>query len=178
MNAKAIITNIILLAAVSCTSADKMNSSIDKNIIVPGETAEGFNLGEHIEKDSFKVYESRRNNIADILELDNFSDLKFDSMVIARNVSVLFINKGVITAIAGLNADRRVTSGAVLLSRGIDNFILNYGNSGLLIIRTGNHSVYIYKSLGIAVFDDNNDNTINMYLIFPIVLPSSSPSVN
>jgi len=165
MNFKAIliISNFFLF---SCTSSDKINPNIDLNLIVPGRTAEGFNIGEQIKEDSFTVYESRENNIAEILTLDYFSDLKFDSLIYKENESVLFLNKGIITAIAGLTIDKRITSDAVLLSRGVDNFILNYGNSGLSIMKRGEHSVYIYKDFGIAVFDDNNDNIIDMYLIF------------
>ena len=165
MNFKAIIIISISFLS-SCTSSDKININIDLNLIVPGRTAEGFNIGEQIEKGSFIVYESRENNIAEILTLDYFSDLKFDSLIYKENESVIFLNKGIVTAIAGLTIDKRITSDAVLLSKGVDNFILNYGNSGLSIMKRSKHSAYIYKDFGIAVFDDNNDNNIDMYLIF------------
>ena len=105
-------------------------------------------------------------SIANILSLSCFSDLKFDSLVYNKDSSVVFLNNGIITAIAGLKMERRVTSDAVLLSKGVDNFILNYGNKGLNTINKGNHRVYIYRNLGIAIFNDNNDDIIDMYLIF------------
>jgi len=166
MKFKEIITIIVIVSIFACTSADKAAVKTDINLIVPGIRAEGFDLGQEIRKEDYKVYESRETNIADILGTDNFADIKFDSLIRNGNASILFLEKGVITAIAGLTIERRTTSDAVLLSRGIDNFILNYGNSGLSIVKGKNHSIYIYKKSGIAVFDDNNDNTIDMYLIF------------
>lgn len=166
MKLKVIIIITGIVSIFSCTSADKTDVKKDINLIVPGISAEGFNLGQEIRKENYKVYESGETNIADILKSDTFADLKFDSLVRNGDASILFLKKGIIAAIAGLTIERRTTSDAVLLSRGIDNFILNYGNSGLSIVKTKNHSIYIYKESGIAVFDDNNDNTIDMYLIF------------
>lgn len=166
MKFKGTIIITCLVSVFSCTSADKSIIKRDINLIVPGKSAEGFALGQEIRKENFKVYESGKTNIADILDTDNFADIKFDSLIHNGDASILFLEKGIITAIAGLTIERRTTSDAVLLSRGIDNFILNYGNSGLSIVKGKNHSIYIYKESGIAVFDDNNDNTIDMYLIF------------
>jgi hypothetical protein len=166
MRFKKIVIIISLVSIFSCAAADKAEVRNDINLIVPGKSAEGFNLGQEIHKKDYKVYESRETNIADILEADNFADIKFDSLSRSGNSSILFLEKGIITAIAGLTIERRTTSDGVLLSRGIGNFILNYGNSGLSIVKRKNHSIYIYKESGIAVFDDNNDKTIDMYLIF------------
>ena len=166
MKFKGTIIITCLVSVFSCTSADKSNIKRDINLIVPGKSAEGFDLGQKIKKEDYIIYESSETNISDILETDNVADIKFDSLVRNGNASILFLEKGIIAAIAGLTIERRTTSDAVLLSRGIDNFILNYGNSGLSIVKTKNHSIYIYKESGIAVFDDNNDNTIDMYLIF------------
>lgn len=60
-----------------------------------------------------------------------------------------------------------MTDEAVKLQDGADSFIINYGNSGLRIITEGSHRIYIYRDLGIAIFDDYGDDTIDMYLIFP-----------
>ena len=166
MKLKVIITLAGLALIFSCASTDKANIKRDINLIVPGKSAEGFDLGQKIDKEDYKVFESSETNVADILEADNFADIKFDSLIRNGNSSILFLEKGIITAIAGLTIERRTTSDAVILSRGIDNFILNYGNSGLSIVKGKNHSIYIYKESGIAVFDDNNDKTIDMYLIF------------
>ena len=166
MKLKVFIIITSLVCVLSCASADKAEIRNDINLIVPGKSAEGFDLGQEINKEDYKVFESSEANIGDILEADNFTEIKFDSLIRNGNSSILFLEKGIITAIAGLTIERRTTSDAVLLSRGIDNFILNYGNSGLSIVKGKNHSIYIYKESGIAVFDDNNDKTIDMYLIF------------
>ncbi len=150
----------------SCSSSTKNISSIDVNLIVPGKTAEGYNIGDRIEDNELIQYDNEKKSIGDILEIEAFKYLTFDSIIYKDDSSVIFIKDGVINAIAGLKIERRVTSDAVLLSRGIDNFILNYGNKGLLTSSSGNHKVYYYKELGIAVFNDDSDGSINMYLIF------------
>ena len=53
------------------------------------------------------------------------------------------------------------------LTDGADSFIMNYGNSGLNIVNKDGHRIYIYRKMGIAIFDDNSDDSIDMYLIFP-----------
>jgi len=164
MNFKVIIALLSYILFTSCTTINKNSPVIDKNLINPGQSAEGFSIGESFEDNSNKI--NKNGSIADILNVDCFSELKFDSFVYNKDSSILFLNNGIITAIVGLKTDRRVTTDAVLLSNGIDNFILNYGNKGLLTIRKGNHCVYLYKKLGIAIFNDNNDGSIDMYLIF------------
>ena len=164
---KAAIAFLIFLAGIlSCASSDNTFKNPDIDLIVPGHSAEGFKLGEKIKEKNFKIYGSSETSIAGILNLDYFSYIKFDSLIRNGNASIVFLNKGVTVAIAGLVIERRTTSDAVLLSRGIDNFILNYGNSGLTVLKEKNNSVYIYKNAGIAVFDDNNDNVIDMFLVF------------
>lgn len=158
-----IIYSIFIL---SCASPKNSTNEIDRNLVIPGKTAEGYNLGDRPENIK-PVKAGTTDNIGKILDLDCFSSIQFDSYVYNRDTSVIFLHNGIITAIAGLKTERRITSDAVPLSRGIDNFILNYGNSGLVIKSRKKNKVYYYKIMGIAVFNDNNDNTIDMYLILP-----------
>ena len=79
---------------------------------------------------------------------------------------MIFFHNDRVSAIAGLNTFR-VTSDSVSLQNGIDNFIYNYGNSGLAIMKKGSHAMYLYRKQGIAVIDDSVNDSIDMYLLFP-----------
>ena len=166
MNFRIFITLIFTLFCLSCVSINKENSTLDINLIIPGKTAEGYTLGDRVDNKSETVYLKDSEDVGDLMNLDCFSELRFDSFIYKNSTSVLFLNKGIIIAIAGLKIERRTTSDAVLLSKGIDNFILNYGNKGLSTFTIGSHRVYYYRELGIAVFNDDNDNSIDMYIIF------------
>jgi len=162
-------TSVIILSYLafsSCTSV-RMNSSLkDINLIVPKKSAEGYTLGEEITADISIIDLNEIEDIGDIMGTDCFSEIKFDSFIYKKESSVIFLQNGIITAIAGLKIERRITSDAVMLTKGIDNFILSYGNSGLAVYKKNNHTVYFYKNLGIALFNDHNDDVIDMYIIF------------
>ena len=143
-----------------------INSTIDKNLIIPGKSAEGYIIGEMIDYSEDLVCFKQEKSIGEIVEIDSLKYLQFDCLFYIKNTSVLFLKNSRIIAIAGLNTERRITSDGVVLSRGIDNFILNYGNSGLLTITKGNHRAYHFKDSGIILFNDFGDSSIDMYLIF------------
>ena len=159
------ITSLLFIFILSCVSAGSNNNGIDRNLIIPGKSAEGYNIGNTFKNNTDIIFTGKETEIGNIFELEVFSNLKFDSYIYIKDSAVIFLNKGIITAIAGLKTERRVTSDAVLLSKGIDNFILNYGNSGLRTISKNGHKVYIYNELGIALFNDNSNN-IDLYLVF------------
>jgi hypothetical protein len=166
MKYKPVVFIISLCLVWSCVSDKKEDLAADKYLLIPGKSAEGYSIGNQVVKNSSMIEMRESKNISDILNIDILSDLKFDSVLYVKDSFALFLKDNTVVAIAGFKTTRRVTSDAVLLSRGIDNFILNYGNTGLSIITKGNHKVYIYKESGIAVFDDKSDNTIDMFLIF------------
>ena len=60
----------------------------------------------------------------------------------------------------------RITIDSVNLSNGVEYFVFNYGNSGVTILSRKSNKIYIYTNLGIAIFDDKNDDTIDMYVVF------------
>lgn len=156
--------NVILIC--SCVSEMKDISVNDSYLIVPGKSAEGYILGADIINNSSMTVLKEKKSISEILNVNILPELRFDSVLYIRDSHALLVKDNKIVAIAGLKIAKRVTSDAVLLSKGIDNFIMNYGNEGLKIVMSGNHKAYIYKDSGIAVFDDNNDNIIDMYLVF------------
>jgi hypothetical protein len=82
----------------------------------------------------------------------------------ARRFAV-FLYRETVTAIAGMNT-ARVTADSVGLENGIQHFMFNYGNEGLDVVMKNSHRLLIYRSLGIAVADDEGDGTIDMYIVF------------
>lgn len=150
----------------SCSSPMKHSTVIDRYLIVPGKSAEGYIIGDTVVRDSSMIELKEKNSMPEILGADILAGLRFDSVLYIKDSAVLFIKDNRIIAVAGLKLTKHVTYDAVLLSKGIDNFIMNYGNDGLRIVPAGKHKAYIYKDAGIAVFDDNGDNIIDMYLVF------------
>ncbi len=161
-----LITAILCSIQISCVSPGLTGSSPDINLIIPGKSAEGYNIGNPIQiKDEINII-SAHGNIKDIMKIEALNYINFDSILYKQDSVILFIENKTIIAIAGLKPERRITSDAVKLSAGTGNFIQNYGTSGLETFSINNHKVHIYKTSGIAVFDDNNDEIINMYLVF------------
>ncbi len=166
MNCKELIPILFSALCLSCSSAEKSSLSPDINLIVPGKAAEGYFIGETIENNELNQYRIINGTLKDITDIEYFSKFQFDSIIRKKESTVLFLKNKTITAIAGIKIERRITDDAVLLSKGVDNLIMNYGNSGLSVITAKKHRLYIYKESGLAIFDDNSDDTIDMFLIF------------
>lgn len=157
---------ILCVTTLSCTTSGGTALSPDINLIVPGEMAEGYKLNTVIKDTEINEIKIIDSDISIITNIKNFRKLHFDSIIFKNDSAVLFLENKIIIAIAGLKIERRVTSNAALLSDGCSNFTLNYERHYLETITKENHKVYIYNKYGIALFDDNNDNVIDMYLIF------------
>ncbi len=84
---------------------------------------------------------------------------------------IFFLHHNTITAIAG-SAKNRVTSDAVSLEKGVQHFVFHYGNDKLTQLTKGRHRAYLYLRKGIAVFDDEGNDGIDLYLVFrPSITP-------
>jgi hypothetical protein len=166
MNSIKLIATILSLILVACASSGEIDYHHDINLIVPGRSAEGYSVGLQIEINNEKNIISASGIINDIAKVEAFHNLSFDSIIYKQDRAILFIDNKTIIAIIGMKSERRITSDAVKLSDGIENFIENYGASGLETFTVNNNKAYIYKDSGIALFDDNSDDTIDMYLIF------------
>ncbi len=166
MNFRKSAAAVLCSIQISCVSSGLTVSSPDINLIVPGKSAEGYSIGNTIHiNDEINIIPAP-GNIKEIIKIEAFSKLNFDSILYKQDSVILFVENKTIIAIAGLKSERRITSDAVKLSAGTGNFVQNYGTSGLETFTTSNHTVHIYKISGIAVFDDNSDDIINMYMIF------------
>lgn len=166
MNYTRLILIVLCGILLSCASFENSYPQPDINLIVPGKTAEGYSLGSTIKDVEIAEGIISTGSIKDITKIESFQDLLFDSIIIKRDSAVLFLKNKTIIAIAGLKIERRTTTDAVLLSNGSDNFVQKYGTDELETIRIGKHKVHIYKKSGIAIFDDNSDDLIDMYLVF------------
>lgn len=159
-----------MLLFLCCRGADiPAPAERDASLVVPGKSAEGYIIGEKLPpgKQLTPAGGETTPSLSLILGINTIPGVDFDSFIYFRNRAVIFTRHNVITAIAGLTSERRVTESAVKLSDGADSFILNYGNSGMEILREGQHRAYLYRGLGIAIFDDYGDDSIDMYLVFP-----------
>lgn len=166
MNYARVLFITLYCTLLSCASIDNSGSQSDINLVMPGKTAEGYSIGDMIKDNETDASVITTGSINDITKIEAFQNLSFDSFIVKKNSAILFLKNNTIIAIAGIKIERRITPDAVMLSDGSDNFILKYGTPGLETMRIGNHKVHIYKESGIAIFDDNSDDFIDMYLVF------------
>jgi hypothetical protein len=146
----------------------------DGSLVVPGIGAEKILLGEYAKEiltikgypDRIASFSERKELFAEIFELDSPVKIYFDKIYYYRSKdAIVFIENSIISSIIGLNS-YRITDDAVNLNNGTEYFIFNYGNTGMRTLSKKENRIYLYEALGIAVVDDRNDNTIDMYIIF------------
>jgi len=168
---KNLISNILLIFLfLSCTTGQKDAEQNDVTLVIPGKSAEGFTLDDAVNiaaGEALIETESIPESLSFLNGNNQIPLAPFNSIIYRRGRYALFTNNGVIKAIAGLSPASRVTDDAVKLTDGADSFIMNYGNTGLEIVKDNDHKIYIYRHSGIAIFDDDSDDSIDMYLIFP-----------
>jgi hypothetical protein len=81
-----------------------------------------------------------------------------------KHVAVCFYHDKVVAIIGFDNQCNTIDS--VHLKNGINEFIYYYGNKNLEQLNSGNHALYLYPTRGIAVADDDLDDSIDSYLVF------------
>jgi hypothetical protein len=147
----------------------------DHSLVVPGRGAEKCLLL----MDSAKLIEEWRNKKSKITKRVSNGDLFSDVFGVKSEKHILYdyliyyvedkvvcaIYRDRLCAVIGF-VNKRITVDAVDIEKGIDNFILNYGNESLEILRCSNSKFYVYPKLGIAVADDNGDDSIDLYIVF------------
>lgn len=160
---------LIIIFLLSCSTRQKDTEKKDFTLIIPGKYAESFTLSDtaSAEETASQIdISSMPESLLPFTSNNQIHPFTFNRIIYLKNRYALFTDKGIVKAIAGLSPANRVTDDAVKLTDGADSFIMNYGNSGLAIINNEGHRIYIYKKMGIAIFDDNSDDSIDMYLIF------------
>ena len=147
----------------------------DESFIVPGLGADRVIMEEDIHTvvqrfkgNSFKI--SKPKKIAelfkDVFNLASTIPIYFDS--IYHNDEQKFsicVYQNKVVAVIGMKINK-ITIDFVELNSGINNFIYHYGNKNLHQMRNGSHGIYYYPEKGIAVVDDNLNDSIDMYIIF------------
>lgn len=146
----------------------------DESLIVPGRGAENIILNDNVAEllsvkghpDRIAQFRERREIFKDIFKVDSPVKIYFDRIYYYQleRLTVFALNRRV-SSILGMNS-YRITIESVNLSNGVEYFVFNYGNSGVTILSRKSNKIYIYTNLGIAIFDDKNDDTIDMYVVF------------
>lgn len=169
---------VIILAVILTQTGIDLNQRIiyDETLIVPGIGAEKIILNESISQlnDSYKGQEYRLVKLKEqseiftaIYKININTGLVFNEIrYYYNNNTVAFIKNNIIQAVVGLKMDR-ITVDAVDLSRGAEFFIYHYGNESMKVYEESSGILYMYQNKGIAIFDDNNDDTIDLYMVFP-----------
>lgn len=149
----------------------------DRTLIVPGAGAEGAELGEDAAAlvsligypEKIVNPGEKKELLREVFNTRGTISLYYDKVYYYQTKkSVFFIKQGKICAIAGLERSR-VTIDSVDLDAGVENFLFNYGNEGLEILKRGRGKLYIYSKIGILVADDLGDNSIDLFIVFPPV---------
>lgn len=147
----------------------------DASLLIPGFGASGIVLGEdsnsvirRFKKHELKLSKPKKGDelFKSIFKISCSTKIYFDSLYYndERKIS-FFVFHGKIVSIIGLDLNK-ATIDAVSLLQGVNNFIFHYGNKNLYIYKSGTHGIYLYPGLGIAIVDDDMNDTIDMYLVF------------
>lgn len=148
-----------LLIFISCSWGNRK----DRSLIIPGKGAEGYSISQIID-DNITNHGKKKELFSTVLKVKSKYKLYFNQSIMSDRYILLLLDNAV-KAIIITSVTDHVTTDAVKISRGKENFIINYGNRGLVPFRSKSNSLYYYPSLGIMVIDDLNDNTINMIII-------------
>ena len=174
-----IVISIFLGISSGASLIEKIQSDI--NLIVPGVGSEKIILKEESGviisakgyPDSVSEFEETKEFFHHVFGIDSKLKILFNKIYYyEKQKSVFFIHDNIITAIAGMT-NNRITSDAIDLKKGIEYFIFGYGNNNLTVLAKSNDKnrdkIYLYPEDGIAVFDDGNDDIIDLYIVFPVV---------
>jgi len=172
-----LICEIIIISILTSYSEGflKLKIKNDEVLVVPGLGAENIVLNENdnilslLKKDPGIIcrFKSQNELFNDIFRLKSSVQINYDKICCYNSLRVIvFSRNGFISAIAGLIINR-ITIDSVSLQNGVDYFIFNYGNNGLQVLKKKNDKIYLYSKLGIAIVDDNSDDIIDMYIVFP-----------
>lgn len=156
-------------------STDAQNRLIaDETLIVPGIGAEKILLGDTAQTviarwgapvRTVKLSKTEET-FENIFSIKTDLKIPFDAIYYyGDGKGIFFIHQNIVSAIAG-NARSRVTADAVPLDKGVQQFIFHYGNESLMTVHKGKHAAYCYPRKGIAVFDDDGNDGIDLYVVF------------
>lgn len=167
-----LIIKIVMLSL--CLSLED-NIRNDRVLVVPGVGAENILLNDKADTvltvigypDKVSEFRERMELFVNIFEVKSPVKIYYDKIYFYESrKAVIFLDNGIVSAITGLSSSR-ISSDSVDLSRGIDYFVFSYGNRDREIIKKDHDSIYLYSNKGIAVIDDDSNDSIDMYIVFP-----------
>lgn len=147
----------------------------DDSLIAPGIGSHTILVGDMIDsviqkigRQKFKISKPATPGelFKDVFHIATKVQIIFDTMYYSENNNyALCIYHGTVVAIIGL-INTGITTDGVSLKSGINNFIFYYGNNNVLRIQSGSHGLYMYQTKGIAVIDDDMNDSIDLYVVF------------
>jgi len=145
----------------------------DSTIVVPGVGAEGVLLGMTLEEvkdlkgEPGRVTKKKRWKLfRDVFHLKEITDVPFDMMLVYNHPDVTVGLKDCRVRFVIGQSQQRVTNAGVSLEKGVSYVIFRMGNEGLRILERTQKSLYMYRTRGVAFFDDGSDDSIEMYTVF------------
>ncbi len=145
----------------------------DSTLIVPGVGAEGVLLGmtlkeiKELKGEPLRVTEKKRWKLfRDVFQLKEIADVPFDMMIEYGYPGITIGLKDCKVQFVIGQSQQRVTISGVSLEKGVSYVIFRMGNEGLHILERTQKSLYMYKSRGVAFFDDGSNDSIDMYAVF------------
>jgi len=170
------LTALFTAATAAVFAAPGMEGRIpaDPTLVIPGKGAEKVLLGEDAGSvirrrgtpDRIARFDSREELFERVYAMPLELKIPYDMIYYYRErACAVFLHRGKVTAVAGI-PDSRVTDLPADLDRGMENFILNYGNEGMLVKQRDRNRAYIFPRRGITLFDDGGDDDLDLYLIF------------
>ncbi len=146
----------------------------DRSLLVPGVGAGGMVIGEGKKEVRSRMGAPRKNAsfreqrklFKDIFGVHTESEILFNEFFhYPIEGTTVFFFEGKVVAISSITI-KMVTDDAVSLERGISYFFFYYGNRGCETIESVKNKFYIFHSLGIALADDDNNDTIDVIIVF------------
>ncbi len=145
----------------------------DSTLIVPGVGAEGVLLGMTLEEIKELKGEPLRETekkgwklFRDVFHLKEIADVPFDMMIEYGYPGIIIGLKNFKVQFVIGKSQQRVIRSGVSLEKGVSYVIFRLGNEGLHILERTQKSLYLYKTRGVAFFDDGSNDSIDMYAVF------------
>jgi hypothetical protein len=148
---------------------------LDETLIAPGIGSNTVLIGDDIDLvikklggGRFKISKPSMNGelFKDVFHIGNKLRIYFSALYYnEKDGYSLCVYQDKIVAVLGLN-NAVTTVDGISLRSGINNFIFNYGNNKIVKLQRSTHGFYMYPPLGIALIDDDLDDTIDLYIIF------------
>lgn len=164
---------LVLLILISNTNDISKRIHSDRALVVPGKGANSIIINESAAiitkrlNTGLKIINQKKPLLLfkHIFKIKPPFDIEFNSLAYYKNDTIIIFQNNKVISIIIFNS-KRITTDMVELQKGIDSVLFHYGNSNMIKIVNGSHSLYIYKKMGIAFFDDKSDNTIDMTMVF------------